>query len=185
MVQHHDSPNYSEWLSAGRFIRTFLAAKRLRVERVAAIVVFWLDGRPSGTWAGLQSTSRVGIGAHHLGYNLTRVVRKQIQMSNTRSGARRRDLHSPKGQAVQQEWQLQDAKARFSEVFRLARERGPQRVTKHGREAVVVIPAEEYTRLTQSEARKGSLSEFFAASPLCGSGIDLDRPRDFGRDIQL
>jgi prevent-host-death family protein len=83
------------------------------------------------------------------------------------------------------EWQLQDAKARFSEVFRLARESGPQRVTKHGREAVVVLPAEEFARLTKAQARKGSLVEFFAASPLRGSGIDLDRPRDLGREINL
>lgn len=39
-----------------------------------------------------------------------------------------------RGESVQREWQLQDAKARFSEVFRLARESGPQRVTKQGRE---------------------------------------------------
>ncbi len=90
-----------------------------------------------------------------------------------------------KGNAVQHEWQLQEAKARFSEVFRLARERGPQRVTKHGREAVIVLPAEEYARLAESEARKGSLANFFATSPLRGSGIDLDGPRDFGRDIKL
>jgi prevent-host-death family protein len=86
---------------------------------------------------------------------------------------------------VQRTWQLQDAKARFSELFRLARERGPQRVTKHGREAVVVVPAEEYTRLTQPKARHENLAEFFAASPLRGSGIDLDRARDFGREIEL
>ena len=106
-------------------------------------------------------------------------------MSRTRGAAWRKDLRRPKGQIIQQEWQLQDAKARLSEVFRLARECGPQRVTKHGREAVVVITDEEYTRLAQSEARKGSLSEFFAGSPLRGSGIDLDRARDFGRDIRL
>ena len=106
-------------------------------------------------------------------------------MSKVRDKARSRKVQRARGQAAQQEWQLQDAKARFSEVFRLAREHGPQRVTKHGREAVVVITAEEYTRLARSEASKGSLSEFFAASPLRGSGIDLDRPRDFGRDIQL
>lgn len=88
-------------------------------------------------------------------------------------------------QPGQKEWQLQDAKARFSEVFRLARESGPQRVTKHGREAVVVLPAEEFARLTGAEARKGSLVEFFAASPLRGSGIDLGRPHDFGREINL
>jgi len=90
-----------------------------------------------------------------------------------------------KRKPVRQEWQLQDAKARFSEVFRLARESGPQRVTKHGREAVVVLSAEEYARLAESEARKGSLVDFFAASPLRGSGIDLDRRRDFGRDVKL
>jgi len=90
-----------------------------------------------------------------------------------------------KRKPVRQEWQLQDAKARFSEVFRLARESGPQRVTKHGREAVVVLPAEEYARLVESEARKGTLADFFAASPLRGSGIDMDRRRDFGRDVNL
>ena len=104
-------------------------------------------------------------------------------MSNP-PAALRRDRKRKKDRASR-EWQLHEAKARFSEVFRLARERGPQRVTKHGREAVVVLPAEEYARLTQSEACKGSLAEFFAASPLRGSGIDLDRPRDFGREIKL
>ena len=105
---------------------------------------------------------------------------------SARSGrAGQEDRRPGKGHAVQQEWQLQEAKARFSEVFRLARERGPQRVTKHGREAVIVLPAEEYARLSGAEARKGNLAEFFAASPLRGSGIDLDRPRDFGRVTNL
>jgi antitoxin Phd len=105
-------------------------------------------------------------------------------MSTTR-GKPRPENSPRRDRAVPREWQLQEAKARFSEVFRLARERGPQRVTKHGREAVVVLPAEEYARLTESEAPKGSLVEFFAASPLRGSGIDLDRQPDFGRDIKL
>ena len=117
-------------------------------------------------------------------YNLTRMVRKE-NPSTARAGVRQKGLQRRKGHAFQKEWQLQEAKARFSEVFRFARERGPQRVTKHGREAVIVLPAEEYARLTRSEVREGSLSEFFAASPLRGSGIDLDRPRDFGRKITL
>jgi prevent-host-death family protein len=87
--------------------------------------------------------------------------------------------------AVQKDWQLQEAKARFSEVFRLARECGPQRVTKHGRTAVVVLPAEEYERLSGSKARQGSLVQFFADSPLAGSGIRLDRQRDLGRTVAL
>ena len=45
-------------------------------------------------------------------------------------------------------WLLQDAKARFSEVVRRARTDGPQHVTVHGREQVVVVAAEEFRRLT-------------------------------------
>ncbi len=86
---------------------------------------------------------------------------------------------------VRKEWQLQEAKARFSEVFRLARESGPQRVTKHGRAAVVVLPAEEYERLSASKVRQGSLVRFFAESPLAGVNLRIDRPRDFGREIEL
>jgi len=44
-------------------------------------------------------------------------------------------------------WPLQDAKARFSELVRKARSDGPQLVTVHGREEVVVISADEYRRL--------------------------------------
>ena len=49
-------------------------------------------------------------------------------------------------------WLLQDAKARFSELVRRVRSEGPQRVTVHGRDEVVVISAEEFRRL------KGDLS---------------------------
>jgi prevent-host-death family protein len=38
-------------------------------------------------------------------------------------------------------WRLQDAKARFSELVRRARGEGPQHVTVHGREQVVIISA--------------------------------------------
>jgi prevent-host-death family protein len=42
---------------------------------------------------------------------------------------------------------LQDAKARFSELVRKVRSEGPQHVTVHGRDEVVVIAAEEFRRL--------------------------------------
>jgi prevent-host-death family protein len=45
-------------------------------------------------------------------------------------------------------WPLQNAKARFSELVRKARIEGPQHVTLHGREQVVVIAAEEFARLS-------------------------------------
>jgi prevent-host-death family protein len=106
-----------------------------------------------------------------------------METSKTRNHPSKRLDREPR--AVQKDWQLQEAKARFSEVFRLARERGPQRVTKHGRAAVIVLPAEDYERLTRAKTHPGSLVRFFADSPLAGSGIRLDRKRDFGRAIEL
>jgi antitoxin Phd len=84
----------------------------------------------------------------------------------------------------EQDWQLQDAKARFSEVFRLALE-SPQRITRHGKEAVVVIPAEEYERLSGRKARRGDLVSFLAQSPLARYEVELERERDFGRPVAL
>jgi prevent-host-death family protein len=43
-------------------------------------------------------------------------------------------------------WKLQDAKARFSELVRRAQSEGPQRVTVHGKDAVVVVSAGEYAK---------------------------------------
>ncbi|HZC44342.1 MAG TPA: type II toxin-antitoxin system Phd/YefM family antitoxin, partial [Acidobacteriaceae bacterium] len=63
-------------------------------------------------------------------------------------------------------WQLQTAKAQFSEVFRRARERAPQVVTRRDKEAVVIVAIEEFERLTRRAAQPKSLSKFFADSPL-------------------
>ncbi len=61
-------------------------------------------------------------------------------------------------------WKLEDAKARFSEVVRLAREHGPQRVTVRGEDAVVVVSAADYARLAPAAAT-ASLAALFANSP--------------------
>jgi prevent-host-death family protein len=47
-------------------------------------------------------------------------------------------------------WQLQEAKQRFSEVVRDALDSGPQYVTRHGEEVVVVVSAEEFRKLSES-----------------------------------
>ena len=73
---------------------------------------------------------------------------------------------------IERSWRLQDAKARFSEVVRLAQHAGPQRVTVRGKEAVVVVASEEFERLRHP-----------------GTGVDLVhamaypgvRDLDFGR----
>jgi prevent-host-death family protein len=61
-------------------------------------------------------------------------------------------------------WLLQDAKARFSELVRRVRSAGPQRVTVHGRDEVVVISAEEYRRL-KGDLTGASLVAAMQASP--------------------
>src|SRR5437667_9624657 len=82
-------------------------------------------------------------------------------------------------------WQLQTAKARFSEVFRKARSERPQWITRQGKEAVVVLPAEEFEKLKRRRKQPKSLVQFFAESPLAGSGIDLERKPDYGRPVDL
>lgn len=82
-------------------------------------------------------------------------------------------------------WQLQNAKAQFSEVFRRARARAPQIVTRQDKEAVVILAIEDFERLTHRAAQPKSLSKFFADSPLAGSGIDLERKPDYGRPVDL
>lgn len=84
-----------------------------------------------------------------------------------------------------QRWQLQTAKAQFSEVFRRARSEGPQYVTRQGKEAVVIVPAEEFERLTERARQPRSLAQFFAESPLAKAGLNLDRKPDYGRKVEL
>lgn len=82
-------------------------------------------------------------------------------------------------------WQLQTAKAQFSELFRRARSEGPQYVTKAGKEAVVVLPAEQFEELTARRRQPKSLVEFFRNSPLADAGLDFEREPDYGREIEL
>jgi len=47
-------------------------------------------------------------------------------------------------------WPVQDAKARFSEFLKATLKRGPQLVTMHGAETAVLVPVQEWRRLTAS-----------------------------------
>jgi antitoxin Phd len=84
-----------------------------------------------------------------------------------------------------QDWQIQTAKARFSEVFRRARTDGPQRITRQGKEGVVMISDEQYQRLMAKSHQPKSIVQFFRESPLADLDIDLERDQDTGRDIEL
>ena len=82
-------------------------------------------------------------------------------------------------------WQLQSAKARFSELFRLARSEGPQLITRREKEGVVMISDELYERLVGKAHQPKNLLQFFRDSPLVGIELDLERDKDDGRDIEL
>ena len=82
-------------------------------------------------------------------------------------------------------WQLQTAKAQFSELFRRARTEGPQVVTRQGKEQVVVLPLEQFAQLTKRVRQPKSLLKFFSESPLSHVKLDLSRNVDSGREIEL
>ncbi len=79
-------------------------------------------------------------------------------------------------------WKLEDAKARFSEVVRLARDEGPQRVSVRGKDAVVVMSVEELERLVPTSPRV-PLVTFLEGLHL--DGLELIREHDQGRDVEL
>jgi len=95
-------------------------------------------------------------------------------------GRGRSQKTTPKGR-----WQLQDAKARFSELFRRARSEGPQLITRQGKEGVVMISDEQYERLVGKAHQPKNLLQFFRESPLVGVDLELERDNDEGRDIEL
>ena len=75
------------------------------------------------------------------------------------------------------EWQLQEAKAKFSDMVRRAIADGPQTVTRRGKPALVVVAAEEFERMRE---RTPTLKDLLLECPL--EGIGLERPRDYGRE---
>lgn len=88
----------------------------------------------------------------------------------------------PLNPAAAGRWKLEDAKARFSEVVRHAREDGPQRVTVRGHDAVVVMSVEEFDRLAPEKPRAPFVA-FMESLHL--DGLDLEREMDRGRDVEL
>ena len=79
-------------------------------------------------------------------------------------------------------WQLQEAKAKFSELVRKAVHEGPQEVTVRGQEQVVVLSKKSYENL---KGLKLPFWDFMSQSPLLGVELDLDRDSSPSRDVIL
>jgi prevent-host-death family protein len=81
------------------------------------------------------------------------------------------------------QWALQDAKARLSELVRLASEHEPQEITLRGEPTVVVVSREEYDRLFQP---RESLLDFMRRSPLYGADdVEFERDTSLTREVEL
>jgi antitoxin Phd len=79
-------------------------------------------------------------------------------------------------------WQLQEAKARLSEVIKKATKEGPQSITVHGEPRAVVLSNEEYERLKHP---RGSFVDFMRRSPLYGLDLDLERHQSLTRETDV
>jgi prevent-host-death family protein len=95
------------------------------------------------------------------------------------------DYHSQialEGNYAMESWTVAQAKAKLSVVIERARAEGPQTITRRGRNAAVVVSAEEWERKTK---RSGNLAEFFAESPLRGADVQFERVKDGPREVEL
>ena len=86
------------------------------------------------------------------------------------------------GIIIENHWQLQDAKNKFSSLVHNAEVNGPQVVTKHGKDAVVILAVKEYKKLIKP---KENLITFFKNSPLTKVNLDLTRSKDKPREVEL
>lgn len=118
-----------------------------------------------------------GLGSEYQTRHNLVTVTSEVDVA--KRGSVQPDLGAPGGK-----WPLHDAKARFSEVVRRAREDGPQRVTLHGEDAVVIVSAQTYDRDRERHTGR-RLVEALAASPL--GDLEFDRVSVSGpvRDVDL
>ncbi len=79
-------------------------------------------------------------------------------------------------------WQLQEAKARLSELVKTVQQNGPQQITVHGKPAVVVLSCDDYERLTRG---KPSFVALMQQSPLKGLDLNIGRDKSLTRDQGL
>ena len=110
--------------------------------------------------------SRVGVKNVHF---------QRIALCRARENGGRRDR-------ADSQLAIKDARANFSTLVDKAISGGPQIVTRNGKKAVVVVSIEEWVR---RERRCGDLVDFFANSPLREEGIEIERQRDYPREVEF
>ena len=82
-------------------------------------------------------------------------------------------------------WPLQEARGHLRDVIDSALEQGPQRITRHGKQAVIVVSEEEWNRRVNHDKSPGkSFGDLLAESPLTSDARRPKRPaRAIRRDL--
>ncbi len=81
---------------------------------------------------------------------------------------------------MEKTWQLQEAKARFSELFSLSQNQGPQRISRLGKENSILIRESEYLSIIRGGQ---SLVDYLFSAPK--ADLIIERSRDSGRPLEL
>lgn len=150
----------------------------------------WDDEMDKGIWAVTHQLGELSREAEELRGDrspCSGVRDDAILVSIIRSRGLSRGLVRAPGRRRKQlpgHWLLQDAKARFSELVRRVRTEGPQHVTVHGRDEVVVISVEEFRRL-KGDRTGAALISAMQASPFRDVDIEPGRDRMQVRDVFL
>ena len=79
-------------------------------------------------------------------------------------------------------WQMQEAKARLSEVIQKACKEGPQEISIRGKVTAIMLSKEQYKHLTSP---KSSFIKFLQESPLFGSKLEIERDKSLCREVEL
>jgi antitoxin Phd len=78
-------------------------------------------------------------------------------------------------------WQVQEAKTKLSELIEDAASKGPQIITRHGKERAVILSISDYRALT---AHKPNFIEYLLGGPKVDD-FEIERSRDTGRKVEL
>lgn len=79
-------------------------------------------------------------------------------------------------------WQIQEAKAKFSELIDVVQEEGMQKITKNGEEVAIILSKNQFDELFED---KHSLIDFFKKAPYPEIDLKIERSRDLPREIEL
>src|SRR5258708_9412726 len=100
---------------------------------------------------------------------------KTSQKPRRRKKSANPDSKKASQKAAPHSWQLQTAKARFSEGFRLARAAGPPLIMRRGKEGVLMLPVEQFDQLVVRSHQPESLVHVSRESPRVRVKLDLER----------